>query len=112
MTLLLKACLGALVVILINFLSRTKSFYIAGLIPLFPAFALIAHYTIGTRGSVHDLRTTLVFGMWSLIPYFIYLMTAYMLIGRMPLTSALSSGVALWVVGACILLSIWKRVFP
>jgi membrane protein GlpM len=112
MSLLLKACLGALIVVLINFLSRTKNFYIAGLIPLFPAFAVMAHYIIGTRGSADDLRTTVLFGMWSLVPYSLYLMTVYTLIGRMPLAAVLGSGVALWCVGAYVLLTLWKRVFP
>lgn len=43
MGLLIKAALGALVVVLIGILAKTKNYYIAGLIPLFPTFALIAH---------------------------------------------------------------------
>lgn len=44
MGLVIKAALGALVVVLIGVLAKTKNYYIAGLIPLFPTFALIAHY--------------------------------------------------------------------
>ena len=44
MGLVIKAALGALVVLLIGVLAKTKNYYIAGLIPLFPTFALIAHY--------------------------------------------------------------------
>ena len=40
---------------------------------LFPTFALIAHYIVGKGRSVDDLKTTIVFGMWSIIPYFVYL---------------------------------------
>ncbi|EPD5943814.1 GlpM family protein, partial [Escherichia coli] len=43
MGLVIKAALGALVVLLIGVLAKTKNYYIAGLIPLFPTFALIAH---------------------------------------------------------------------
>ena len=42
MALVIKAALGALVVLLIGILAKTKNYYIAGLIPLFPTFALIA----------------------------------------------------------------------
>ncbi|CHQ84433.1 GlpM protein [Salmonella enterica subsp. enterica serovar Typhi] len=38
MGLVIKAALGALVVVLIGLLSKTKNYYIAGLIPLFPTF--------------------------------------------------------------------------
>jgi hypothetical protein len=45
----LKAAIGALVVIVIALLSKSRSFYIAGMVPLFPSFALIAHYIVGNR---------------------------------------------------------------
>ncbi|EJX5041238.1 GlpM family protein, partial [Salmonella enterica] len=49
MGLVIKAALGALVVVLIGLLSKTKNYYIAGLIPLFPTFALIAHYIVASE---------------------------------------------------------------
>jgi|GEM_PF-180962 len=81
MDLLLKAALGALVVVLLAALSKTRNYYIAGLVPLFPTFALIAHYIVGKGRSIDDLKTTILFGMWSIIPYFIYLATLYVLVG-------------------------------
>ncbi|BBU83743.1 hypothetical protein EIMP300_51430 [Escherichia coli] len=52
MGLVIKAALGALVVLLIGVLAKTKNYYIAGLIPLFPTFALIAHYIVASeRGA-------------------------------------------------------------
>jgi uncharacterized membrane protein (GlpM family) len=71
LALLLKSLLGALAVVLISLLSRSRNYYIAGLVPLFP-FALIAHYIVGERGAL-ALKTTVLFGMWSLLPYFICL---------------------------------------
>lgn len=44
--LFLKCILGAAVVLLISILSKSKAFYIAGLVPLFPTFALIAHVIV------------------------------------------------------------------
>ncbi len=49
MGLLIKALLGALVVVLIGILAKTKNYAIAGLIPLFPTFALIAHYIVASE---------------------------------------------------------------
>ncbi|MFA0070805.1 GlpM family protein, partial [Vibrio breoganii] len=48
-SLFFKCLLGAAAVLLIALLSKSKSFYIAGLVPLFPTFALIAHYIVGTE---------------------------------------------------------------
>lgn len=42
-----KALLGAAVVLLVAALSRTRSYDVAGLVPLFPTFALVAHARVG-----------------------------------------------------------------
>jgi Uncharacterized membrane protein required for alginate biosynthesis len=39
MGILVKALIGALVVVLIGLLAKTRNYYIAGLVPLFPTFA-------------------------------------------------------------------------
>lgn len=77
-----KALIGAAVVVLLAVLSKTRNYYIAGLVPLFPTFALIAHYIVGKGRSLDDLKTTIVFGMWSIIPYFVYLAALYLLVER------------------------------
>jgi len=79
MGLLFKAILGAAVVVLIGLLSRTRHYYLAGLIPLFPTFALIAHYIVASERGIEALRTTIVFGMWAILPYFIYLLALWFL---------------------------------
>jgi uncharacterized membrane protein (GlpM family) len=48
-SLFLKCLLGAVAVLAIALLSKSRSFFIAGLVPLFPTFALIAHYVVGTE---------------------------------------------------------------
>ncbi|MFU9139202.1 GlpM family protein [Erwinia tasmaniensis] len=109
MGLLLKALLGALVVVLIGILSKTRSYYIAGLLPLFPTFALIAHYIVGSERGVQALRTTLIFGMWAIIPYFIYLLSLWYFVGITRLPVALGSGVLCWCVAAAVLISLWAK---
>lgn len=109
MALFIKALIGALVVILIAMLSKTKSYYLAGLIPLFPTFALIAHYIVGSERSVEALRTTLIFGLWAVIPYMVYLISLYLLIGSMKLPYALLSAVGCWALAAWLLIALWGR---
>eukprot|EP01133_Synstelium_polycarpum_P009083 gene9083-10651_t len=108
--LLLKAALGAGVVLILAALAKTKNYYIAGLVPLFPTFALIAHYIVGKGRSVEDLKTTIVFGMWSIIPYFVYLATLYVMVDRMRLEASLAVAAVAWLMAATILVSVWVRM--
>ena len=110
MDLFLKAALGAAVVLILAALSKTRNYYIAGLVPLFPTFALIAHYIVGKGRSVEDLKTTILFGMWSIIPYFVYLATLYVVVDRLRLEASLAVATVAWLMAATVLVSIWTRL--
>ncbi|AZD04167.1 hypothetical protein B6D51_18455 [Pseudomonas chlororaphis subsp. chlororaphis] len=110
MDLLLKACLGAAVVVILAALAKTRNYYIAGLVPLFPTFALIAHYIVGKGRSIDDLKTTILFGMWSIIPYFVYLATLYVVVDRLRLETSLAVAAVAWLMAATVLVSVWVRV--
>ncbi len=108
MSIVIKALIGALVVVLIAILSKTRNYYIAGLVPLFPTFALIAHYIVGSERSVEALRTTIIFGMWAILPYFIYLISLYFLINSLRLSTALGAAVLCWIAAAWLLIAVWS----
>jgi membrane protein GlpM len=105
-----KALLGAAVVLIIAALSKTRNYYIAGLVPLFPTFALIAHYIVGKGRSIEDLKTTIVFGMWSIIPYFVYLATLYVMVDRLRLEASLAVAAVAWLMAATVLVTVWVRL--
>ncbi|PKH24220.1 hypothetical protein CIG19_07215 [Enterobacterales bacterium CwR94] len=107
MGLFLKAVLGAAIVVLISFLSKTRNYYIAGLVPLFPTFALIAHAIVASERGTDALRQTILFGMWSIIPYFVYLLSLWYFVGTMRLSYALTGAVLCWVVVAWIVIKVW-----
>lgn len=109
MGLLFKALLGAFVVLLIAILAKSKNYYIAGLIPLFPTFVLIAHYIVGTERSIEALRSTIIFGIWAIIPYFIYLLSLYFLIAHLRLSFSLIIAVLCWVASAWALVTLWNK---
>ena len=111
MSLVLKSLLGAIAVLLIALLSKSRNFVIAGLIPLFPTFALIAHYIVGSERGATDLRTTALFGLWSLLPYAIYLLVVYWLSLRFTLVSTLVSATCAWACSAGILIFVWSRFY-
>ena len=108
----LKSALGALAVLVIALLAKSRSFYIAGLVPLFPTFALIAHAIVGSERTPADLRLTALFGLWSLVPYAVYLLAVYWLATRASLVTTLSLATLAWVLAAAVLLFAWGRFAP
>ena len=106
--LFLKCVLGAAVVLIIAVLSKSKAFYIAGLVPLFPTFALIAHVIVSQQQGAEALQKTAFFGLWSLIPYFIYLFMVYVLATKMSMWSCLGLATLCWVVAAAGLIYGWQ----
>ena len=104
-----KALLGALVVILIAALSRTKNYYIAGLVPLFPTFTLIAHYIVGSTRTHAELKTTIFFSIYGLLPLLLYLIAVYILIDRLKLEWALFSAAMIWCIVAGVMLC-WMKM--
>ena len=104
MSLLLKAALGAVIVMAIALLSRSRYFLIAGLVPLFPSFALISHYIVGVERSREDLKATIAFGLWALLPYAVYLIAAYFLVDKMSLWPALTLSAIFWCLAAAVLI--------
>ncbi len=108
LSLFLKCTLGAAVVVLISILSKSKAFYIAGLVPLFPTFALIAHVIVYQQQGAEALQKTALFGLWSLIPYFVYLLAVYLLATKMSVLSCLSVATVCWVIAAAGLIYGWQ----
>jgi len=104
-----KGLIGAAVVVLITLLAKTKYYFLAGLIPLFPIFALMAHYIVGKINNSAEFKNVVLFGMLSLIPYFAYLLTVFLLHSRTSLIPALFSGVVVWFVVAAPLVYFWQR---
>jgi membrane protein GlpM len=48
-------------------------------VPLFPTFALISHYIVGSQRTVQEFKETVAFSMVSLVPYLVYLVAVYYL---------------------------------
>jgi uncharacterized membrane protein (GlpM family) len=109
MDLVWKAALGAVVVLVIAALARTPSYYVAGLAPLFPTFALLAHWIVGRARPVADLRETVAFGMFATLPYLGYLGAVYVLAGRWRLPAVLAAALAVWLALAAALVAAWPR---
>ncbi|SCC91633.1 Membrane protein GlpM [Thiomonas sp. X19] len=110
LTLALKAALGAAAALLIAVLAASRNYVIAGLVPLFPTFALVAHVLVGREHGPAALRATVVFGLWAMLPYAAYLLAVYALADRLPLGWALASATLLWLLAAGVLILAWSRL--
>lgn len=111
-SLVLKCLLGAFAVLLIALAAKSRNFVLAGLVPLFPTFALISHYAVGGTRSALALQTTALFGLWSLAPYATYLFSVYWLSTRLSLMATLSAATAVWLACAGVMLLLWYRTYP
>lgn len=109
MLLAFKAFLGATVVVLMSFAAQSKNYVLVGLIPLFPTFAIIGHVIVHSEQGLEATRKTLLFGMFSILPYLAYLLAVYILIPRLSLLGSLSAGVFAWALSAGALIAVWHR---
>ncbi len=107
--LFIKCLLGALTVLVIALLSKSKLFFIAALVPLFPTFSLIAHYIIGVERSAVDLKIIALFGLFSLIPYAAYLIAVYFMSVKYALVTTLFCATMIWFVCEAGLLLFWQK---
>lgn len=110
MNLLIRSLAGAALAVVIHILSRTNNYYLAGLAPLFPTFAIMAHFVIEQERTTAEFRETILFGIFSLIPYLVYLGTLYMIVDRLEFGWALWVSVLAWLVVAVILIAVWQRI--
>ena len=106
---IIKAVIGAIFVVAIILLANTKYYFLAGLLPLFPTFAIMSHYIIGTSNTQAQFKNVIIFGMWSLIPYFAYLLTVYYLYNKTNIYYTIGGGLLVWIIAALILIYFWNH---
>nr|MDQ6120424.1 GlpM family protein [Klebsiella pneumoniae subsp. pneumoniae] len=85
-------------VVLIGVLAKTKTTLSLAWSRCFPPCAHRPLYC-RQRAGIEALRATIVFGMWSILPYFIYLLSLWYFTGIMRLPLALAGAVGCW--GLC-----------
>ena len=107
---LFKGFVGFSIVIILLLLSQTNKYYIAGLIPLFPSFAIVAHVIVYKGNGIKELKETILFGIFSIIPYFSYLMTLYYFVDLINFYYAIILSVFIWILLAFLLIIYWKKI--
>ncbi len=108
MAVLCKVLAGAALVVFIHYISMSKNYLLAALIPLFPTFTLIALYSVGEERTTAELQKTILFGMCSMLPYIVYLIAMYFLVTRYNLMESLLYSTGCWVIVALTLVGVWS----
>lgn len=107
LSLLLKAFIGFVIVLVIQLFARSKHYYIAALIPLFPSMALLSYYFVGQTQSADRLRETIIFGMISLVTYFSFLLALLISTKYLKIVPSLLLSSAVWFVVAFVQIQAW-----
>ena len=105
----IKGIVGALFVILIAFLTKTRFSYLAGLAPLFPTFALFAHIFSYQHAGGAGVKVVACFGLFSIIPYTAYLLTIIILIDRLSFLPTVSIALCSWMLAAVAIIFTWNH---
>lgn len=100
--------IGGVVAMSLAYLARLNLYFLMGLVPLFPAFALMAHTLLASGGNVAGLRMAAAFGLYSLIPYATYLSSIVFLSHVMPALAAIALGIVGWFGTATLLVMAWN----
>jgi membrane protein GlpM len=95
---LFKVLIGAGLTLAMALFAKSRNFFVAGVLPLFPTFAILAYYFIGQERTVAELKTVVLFTMYALLPYLGYLTAMYVLLGRYSLNQSLIYAAVVWFV--------------
>lgn len=101
--------IGALISVLVGVLSRFGAYYLMGLVPLFPSFALLAHILAATSGGTHGMRTAATFGLYSLVPYAGYLVAILLCSRTQSALVSIALAIAVWAILAISLVLAWRQ---
>jgi uncharacterized membrane protein (GlpM family) len=99
MDILWKGLVGGVVTGLIAWLAK-KGNILPGILPLFPTFALIALYLIGTKGDRRGFQQARTAGMVFIPAYVVFLAVCYISAQTVDIRAALALGLAGWFVTA------------
>ncbi len=103
-----KALLGAFVVVAMSLLAKMNLYFLIGLVPLFPTFALIGHGVSWNEGGQQAVQDASLFGLLSLLAYAGYLLVMYFGIKHFSVYMTFFMAVTTWATVAGVLIYFWK----
>lgn len=110
MELFIKCTVAVLIMIAIHYISKTKNYYISGLVLSFPGLSILAYYFMYLEQGVTKVRLTTHFAMLSLIPFAIFLFVLNLTLKKHTILISILTASAVWITLSTSLILIWNKV--
>lgn len=110
MELFIKCIVAVIIMIAVNYISKTHNYYISGLVLSFPGLSILAYYFMYKEQGVSKVRTTTYFAMLSAIPFVIFLFTLNFTLKKYNIFNSILVSSTVWVVLSSIVIIIWKNL--
>lgn len=110
LSLVLKAVLGFVIVLLVQLFARSKHYYVAALVPLFPSLGIFSYYFVGNEQGPQKLQETILFGMVSLLTYFSFLLALLIGVRHFRVGTSLIVASAAWFAVAAAQIKAWPWI--
>ena len=62
MDLVIKCSISVILMIIIDYISKTRNYYVTGLVLSFPGLSILAYYFMYVEHGVSKVRETIIFG--------------------------------------------------
>lgn len=109
MNLVIKCVAAVIIMIGVHFVSKTKNFYIAGLVLGFPGLSIIAYYFMYREQGVLKVRMTTYFAMLAVIPFFSFLVALNFALKKNNIFYSILISSVVWIVLSLIVIFIWNK---
>lgn len=109
MNLVIKCVTAVIIMIAVNFVSKTKNFYIAGLILGFPGLSIIAYYFMYREQGALKVRMTTHFAMLAVVPFFCFLAALNFALKKNNIFYSILISSVVWIVLSLVVIFIWNK---
>jgi len=109
LNLFIKCFVAIIIMIAVDYISKTNNYYIAGLVLSFPGLSILAYYFMYIEQGVSKVRVTTYFAMLSAIPFVTFLLVLNFTLKKYNIYNSILVSSMVWITASSILIVIWKN---
>lgn len=110
MDLFIKCIMAAIIMVIVDYISKTDNYYIAGLVLSFPGLSILAYYFMYMEQGPAKVRETTYFAIFSAIPFIIFLLVLNLTLKNHTIFKSILVSSMTWVFLSSILIVAWKKI--
>jgi len=104
-------CLSAVIIMtVIHFISKTKSYYLSALVLGFPCLSMLAYYFMYIDLGGEKVRNTTLFALICILPFGAFLLVLNLLLKKSGIGFSLAVSAAAWMLLALIVIALWVKL--